>query len=804
MSQFSVCSFCSDNILRSTKPWDFHHPSFASLARSASIRCAFCTPLHDNVLQRWERLSAFRGIDGVSRLLWLNEDVPSESRPTTSVYRWNVRSLGKTREGKEMVAVTFHVIPQMCIEECKLENGGVGGSKGLPGTASEDMIRLKKRRRETFGLTQQVIYCFPERDLVGLLTKTDLGLSTNPEANDGLQIKRWIQRCDREHKYCPAQLRQLRSSGFVPTRLLLVGTRGSTAPIKVVETKPNNIQGPYMTLSHCWGVLPGERRDTLRRNNLDKFTSVGVPWAWLSRNFQQAIEVARFLDMTYIWIDSLCIIQGDAEDWVQEGQLMHKVYRHSYCNLAAADSADSTGGLFRNREPWQVLPPRFISEGRNTTFGNSGKAWRVVREDLWKDGLLQTPLYIRGWVFQERMLAPRILHFGAHQIFWDCATMSACETLPERLPLPLDYDASADRHWRGRLQESGGNRLISVSGQNDDSMEDFWKAAVKNYTSCNLTQQSDKRIAIWGIAKLVRDSLEGGEEYSAGMWEHHLEEQLAWSVADWRTSQRPDSLLSNPTWSWTSVKGTILLANRSRQHRVYLVKNHSGEPVRFNVERSGVRPDPHREGSGNLRERIASMAEELESVAEKRKGLSRKTTIQLPSDSNDSSPPMQGHTDYYYPSQQSRHASVGSISSRDTEPTLLDNFIAVQGYINHGSLLWDDTAQKWTLELEHCKDTVIEAFPDTPLYADKDAAAFLTLALSQMSDRHQSLPLTSKAREESYYYGVGILVRPSPTNAKCFVRTGALYIRHLSVESWQHLRGTSRGGDIAGEKFLLE
>ena len=63
-------------------------------------------------------------------------------------------------------------------------------------------------------------------------------------------------------------------------------------------------------------------------------------------------------------------------------------------------------------------------------------------------------------------------------------------------------------------------------------MEDFWKPAVKNYTSCNLTKQSDKRMAGWGIAKLVRDSLESGEEYSAGMWEHHLEEQLAWTVAD--------------------------------------------------------------------------------------------------------------------------------------------------------------------------------------------------------------------------------------------------------------------------------
>lgn len=437
-------------------------------------------------------------------------------------------------------------------------------------------------------------------------------------------------------------------------------------------------------------------------------------------------------------------------------------------------------------------------------FGSSGTAWRVVREDLWKEGLLQTPLYIRGWVFQERMLAPRILHFGAHQIFWDCAAMSACETLPEALPLPLDYDASADRHWRGRLQESGGNRHISVSGQNDDSMEDFWRAAVKNYTSCNLTKQSDKRIAIWGIAKLVRDSLEGGEEYGAGMWEHHLEEQLPWTVADWQTAERPDSLLSNPTWSWTSVKGTVLLANRSRQNRVYVVRNHNGEPIRFNLERSCARLGPHREGSGNMKEHIAGMAEELDSVAVKRKVRSKKSTPHFSNNPNDDSPSMHRHTDSYFSSRQPSDTSVSNYSSRDIEPTLLDNCIAIQGYIAHGTLRWNDTNQKWTLELEHCKETVIEAFPDAALYADNEVVNFLILALSQTSGRHQSLPLTPEHSEEPSYNGVGILVRPSPTNAQLYKRTGALYIRHLNAESWQKLRDTSRGGDIGGEKFILE
>src|SRR6266576_3348812 len=101
----------------------------------------------------------------------------------------------------------------------------------------------------------------------------------------------------------------------------------------------------------------------------------------------------------------------------------------------------------------------------------------------------------------ERMLAPRILHFTKHQIFWDCAEMSSCETLPSGLPQALDRAATSDRHWRGRLLESRSLGYVPVAGANDDSIEHFWNSAVRRYTSCDLTKGSDKLIAIWGIAK---------------------------------------------------------------------------------------------------------------------------------------------------------------------------------------------------------------------------------------------------------------------------------------------------------------
>jgi hypothetical protein len=80
---------------------------------------------------------------------------------------------------------------------------------------------------------------------------------------------------------------------------------------------------------------------------------------------------------------------------------MHKVYRNSYCNFAAADSIDSRGGLFRKRDPGQVLAGRYKGDGSSAIF--RATTWRIMPEDLWETELLDTSIYTRGWVFQGKL-----------------------------------------------------------------------------------------------------------------------------------------------------------------------------------------------------------------------------------------------------------------------------------------------------------------------------------------------------------------------------------------------------------------
>jgi hypothetical protein len=182
------------------------------------------------------------------------------------------------------------------------------------------------------------------------------------------------------------------------------------------------------------------------------------------------------------------------------------------------------------------------------------------------------------------MLSPRLLHFTQNQIFWDCCTTSACETHPSGLPLPLDRLAATDRHWRGRLNLNKGAPSRTLSGPVDnESSDDFWLSAIQYYTSCNLTNQGDKSVAIWSVAKILRDIFK--ENYAVGMWSNNLEEQLAWRVKDAGKSEKPWDLSSVPSWSWTNVKGSILPQHRIAR-RTYRVEDPNGKDISFELKDS--------------------------------------------------------------------------------------------------------------------------------------------------------------------------------------------------------------------------
>nr|CDP28211.1 Putative protein of unknown function [Podospora anserina S mat+] len=91
----------------------------------------------------------------------------------------------------------------------------------------------------------------------------------------------------------------------------------------------------YITLSRCWGK-PGLDAPPLRAT-------------------KETISLARVLGCYSLWIDSLCIIQDDMDDWLTQSAEMADIYANGYFNIAAAAATNSSESLFSERHQfvWQ-------------------------------------------------------------------------------------------------------------------------------------------------------------------------------------------------------------------------------------------------------------------------------------------------------------------------------------------------------------------------------------------------------------------------------------------------------------------
>ncbi|KAK1963816.1 hypothetical protein LY78DRAFT_563578, partial [Colletotrichum sublineola] len=122
---------------------------------------------------------------------------------------------------------------------------------------------------------------------------------------------------------------------FLPTRLIDVGQTDQDGPRLVLsETLTNRatVNSPkveYATLSYCWG--PKEDADQQLKTTRATLSAhlEKVPIESMTPVVRDTVITCRALGIQYLWVDALCIIQGDSEDWNKESLSMGRVY---YCS----------------------------------------------------------------------------------------------------------------------------------------------------------------------------------------------------------------------------------------------------------------------------------------------------------------------------------------------------------------------------------------------------------------------------------------------------------------------------------------
>ncbi|RSM15446.1 hypothetical protein CDV31_005039 [Fusarium ambrosium] len=355
--------------------------------------------------------------------------------------------------------------------------------------------------------------------------------------------KEWISDCVKNHPTCNHINTE---TSWYPTRLLDCGSQADADPLcTLVETRTNRLTGPYMTLSHCWGLVDCIKLTTDNYAQMVK----GIPSSQLPQLYQDALYVTRSLGVQYLWIDSLCIIQkGDnLVDWNQEVTLMSKVYSNSLCNISAGDAPDATHSLFCTRDEKKSYFPEIIE----CTFKGITSRYLISEDRYWNIEVTRSPLNTRAWVFQERLLAPRILHFGKRHLIWECR---------EKLASDASSDASASI-----LAESGESSGIFLKssfarlGCEKGFYLKTWGTVVRLYATCKLTFPSDRLIALSALARSMGTLMQ--DEYVAGMWRGGLELDMLWCIDGFQGASTPTTYRA-PTWSWVASVGRVWPAER--------------------------------------------------------------------------------------------------------------------------------------------------------------------------------------------------------------------------------------------------
>ncbi|KAM6532642.1 hypothetical protein FALCPG4_005696 [Fusarium falciforme] len=315
-----------------------------------------------------------------------------------------------------------------------------------------------------------------------------------------------------------------------PTRLLDLGL-DSALESDLRLTRDTAKVSQYATLSHCWLQADSEPVQT-RIANVSQHLQ-RIKFASLSPTFQQAVKACRRLHIGHLWIDSLCIVQDDRDDWEREGSNMDNIYAGACVTLAMHSNAE---GFM----PYHTLP--FPLHG-----GSTGKihvrqltnhpdllhhvAAAPKAED--KDRIAPNGAWgrvsLRGWCYQERALSRRVFHITSDELLIEQGgRIVYCQC--------SHHHRNSQVGFAGWL--TGGSRTLPT-----DQAKYTWSNVISQYTQRMFSFESDLLPGLAGLARRLSTEF-GMGPYFAGLWRENLLRWLCWKSVSWK-SEIPGDICPN-------------------------------------------------------------------------------------------------------------------------------------------------------------------------------------------------------------------------------------------------------------------
>ena len=337
------------------------------------------------------------------------------------------------------------------------------------------------------------------------------------EVVDWNRVSAWLKKCHAiHHDTCPVPSLAPPAPGF-----RLVDVRKGC-----VSDAPPKPHCKYAALSYVWGQVSSLTLQATT-DNISSLNEEGVIFqSPLPATIRDAIVACTKLEIPYLWVDQLCILQDRKEDKLVQLNAMDKIYSDAFVTLVALAGDSVSCGL------------PGVSDTHRHAYTITTQGIFMLREsETYSENVDSSRWITRAWTFQEGFLSRRLLLFSDTGVFYECGHGSdVCDESPNtRRKDPTHI--YGQRH-RFRLNSSFGELL-------------------KDYMSRDLSFPSDILNAFVGIL----NSHYGSNHYYGLPLVPFKEfnHAIHWTGEYEGIMRDPEKDTLYPTWSWISMTSRILL-----------------------------------------------------------------------------------------------------------------------------------------------------------------------------------------------------------------------------------------------------
>lgn len=382
------------------------------------------------------------------------------------------------------------------------------------------------------------------------------------------RLRAWLERCRSQD----SQGSTVELEKPLPTRVLDLGDNsGHGADVLGTDLclmETHGRVGTYIALSYCWGGYTGFR--TLRSNYPQRLGRIA--FKELPPVFAQAVHLTRALNIRYLWIDALCIIQDDERDWTREAVRLSNIYWHTVCRFAVTSSKSPLEGFFPPKRMTTSVPVPHVQYGSSEDSAAPHSTLYITLPRFYSDDVDKGHLNTRGWVLQERLLAPRTIHFTRNHIYCENESDICGEDWVRRSLTWLSCIDKVSHHSQMDLFPHRNDFHVPPKEEHHIVYQPWLKIS-ELFSRCQLTYDRDRLAAMAGLITRKQMDEYRGIKNLFGLWERDLHIELAW-VASTRDNAggRFEGLkflqrLALPSWTWMAYEGPISFVEDRRSKR---------------------------------------------------------------------------------------------------------------------------------------------------------------------------------------------------------------------------------------------